>query len=146
MKSIHQVMKIINFRVKGLRGDYQNSDQNSALNPCKHCNLVLWMLVQWTSKLCPFHIISKIFFEYRCTLIFFVFVGPPDAKRCEHSKRAWLGFRAGNYLDLHFDEPVVPARMSIWVTDTYGSRDVIRNVKLHFEGRFIPLLPTQWHL
>ena len=31
VKNIHQVRKI-HFKVKGLRGDYQNSDQNSALN------------------------------------------------------------------------------------------------------------------
>ena len=29
---------MIHFEVQGLRGDYQNSDQNSALNPCKQCN------------------------------------------------------------------------------------------------------------
>ena len=29
--------EIIHFKVKGLSGDYQNSDQNSDLNPCKQC-------------------------------------------------------------------------------------------------------------
>ena len=85
---------IIHFKVKGLRGDYQNSDQNSALNPCKQCkcgvvfsevisdsiifiktlwsiihylNIFLWMYMQWTSKLCPFQI-SKHIFGYRYTL------------------------------------------------------------------------------
>ena len=27
----------MHLNVKGLRGDYQNSDQNSALNLCKQC-------------------------------------------------------------------------------------------------------------
>ena len=89
----------------GLRGDYKNNFQNSALKPCKQCmctlrpiyvfkhyevlshyfmNLFLWMLVQWTSKLCRFHI-SIFFFppfffggggtDYRYTLtILYLFV------------------------------------------------------------------------
>ena len=31
-------------------------------------NPLLWMLVQWTSKLCPFHISMNIFLGYRYTL------------------------------------------------------------------------------
>ena len=59
--------KIIHFKVKGLRGDYQNSDRNKivTLIPSNNTSVVishfLWMLVQWTSKLCPFHISENTF-------------------------------------------------------------------------------------
>ena len=46
-------------------------------------NIFHWMLVQWTSKQCPFHM-SKIFFEYRYTL------------RLRFWKLPYLSFLAGH--------------------------------------------------